>query len=224
MRLSRSRSLLLSLAAVLAAPSSAMATLIMEPVFNRVAGTGPGGNVLGFYIPELINPATGEPILIADEPGEVDTFPAGFPADPVLVNTVRFYNNTSYDLTGFSLSLVGTADEPTPFNFTVTRDANVDAFWGDVDGDGFVGHSDIFGSITLSADHRTIFFSDGVIPVGGRFTDFNLAMTSDGEPFKAAVDATFSGTPVPEPATMTLLTTGVGLLATAIRQRRRPKL
>ena len=83
MRLSRSRSLLLSLAAVLAAPSSAMATLIMEPVFNRVAGTGPGDNVLGFYIPELINPATGEPILIANEPGEVDTFPAGFPADPV---------------------------------------------------------------------------------------------------------------------------------------------
>ena len=223
MRFSRSMLPFLVGALSLVAPTTATADLIMEPVFNHVAGSGPGINVLGFYLPEFINPATGEPFLTADEPGEIVTYPAGFPADDVLVSTVRFFNNTAYDITGWTLSLVGTAIEPEPFNFTVIRDPNVEAIWGDVDGDGLVGHSDIFSTITVSADGRTITFSDGLIPVGGRFTDFNLATTLSGAPFLAAVDASFTGVAaVPEPATMALLLTA-GAVGGVIRMRRSRK-
>jgi hypothetical protein len=44
--------------------------------------------------------------------------------------------------------------------------SNVSAFWGDVNGDGRVG------VVTLSAGHSTVTFSFGLIPLGGRFTDF----------------------------------------------------
>jgi hypothetical protein len=223
MRLSRSLLPFLVCALSLVTPATATADLIMEPVFNRVLGSGPGMNVLGFYLPEAINPATGEPFLTADEPGEIVTYPAGFPADDNLVTTVRFFNNTAYDITGWTLRLVGTAIEPEPFNFTVIRDPNVDAIWGDVDGDGSVGHSDIFSTITVSADGRTITFSDGLIPVGGRFTDFNLATTLSGAPFLAAVDASFTGVAaVPEPATLTLILTA-GAIGGVIRMRRSRK-
>ena len=72
-------------------------------------------------------------------------------------------------------------------------DPNVNAFFGDVNGDGKAGLSDIFSTITLSADHRTITYSDGFIPVGGRFTDFLFSMTDNGEPFKAGVYTSFDG-------------------------------
>jgi hypothetical protein len=92
--------------------------------------------------------------------------------------------------------------EPVPFNFTITLAPNVSAFWDDANGDGKVGLSDIFSTVTLSEDRRTVTFSDGLIPVGGRFTDFIFSMTDDGEPFKAAVYASFDGfLAVPEPAT-----------------------
>jgi hypothetical protein len=51
----------------------------------------------------------------------------------------------------------------------------VSAFFSDVNGDGKVGVSDIFKTVTLSADHRTVTFSDVLIPVGGRFTDSILS-------------------------------------------------
>ncbi len=69
-----------------------------------------------------------------------------------------------------TLKIVGSAVEPEPFDFTITLDPNVNAFFGDVNGDGKAGLSDIFSTITLSADRRTITYSDGLIPVGGRFT------------------------------------------------------
>lgn len=224
MRLSRSLLPFLFGGVVLAVPTAATADLIIEPVFNRVAGVGPDTNVLGFYLPGFINPATGEPFLTADEPGEIITYPAGYPPDPVLVSTVRFFNNTAYDITGWTLSLVGTAVEPEPFNFTVTRDPGVDAIWGDVDGDGFIGHSDIFSTITVSPDGRTITFSDGLIAVGERFTDFNLAMTLSGAPFLAAVDASFTGVvAVPEPAAMTLMLTALALGGALHRRKSRTR-
>ncbi len=144
-------------------PLSASATLIMEPVFLRTEGSGPSEAppVLGIYAPDFINPGTGEPFLIADEPGEIDIYPAGYPADPVLVDVIRFYNNTENELTGFRLSIVGTADEPEPFNFTVDRDPNVDAVWGDANEDGKIGLSDIIAVTEVSEDGRTISFSEG---------------------------------------------------------------
>jgi hypothetical protein len=116
------------------------------------------------------------------------------------------------------------ADEPIPFTFTITR-GPVDAIWGDADGDGFVGSSDIFSSIVVSPDQKTITFSGGLIPIGGRFTDYIHSTTTAGETlFKVGVDATFDGVAVPEPATWVLLMTGsaVGLarrLRTRCRQR-----
>jgi hypothetical protein len=169
--------------------------LLIEPVFNHVDTPGPNEVVVGFSAPGLINPATGEPFIPADEPGEVDIFAAGFPADAVNITTLRFFNNTDFDITGFRLHIVGTADEPQPFNFTVTRDANVPAFFADLNQDGHVGVSDIFRSIDVSDDGRTITFSDGLIRPGDIFTDFIFSATSTGEPMKAAVEATFTGVP-----------------------------
>ena len=133
--------------------------------------------ILPLYNPDFLNGATGLPFLLADEPGEIDTYPAGFPPD-----------------------------------------------WGDVNGDGSVGSSDIFGSITLSPDMKTIFFSDGLIPVGGRFTDFNDAMITAGESaFLAGIDASFTGTAVPEPATLILMSAGGAVLAMRRHQGRRAR-
>ena len=112
MHLSRGRVSAVSAALLAGAaliPSAANATLLLEPVFNSVAGNGSGENLIPIYFLDLLNGATGEPFLTANEPGEVITYPAGFPADPVLVNTVRIFNNTDFDITGFTLSIVGTA-------------------------------------------------------------------------------------------------------------------
>ena len=198
--------------------TTANATLVMEPVFDFFPGSGPDDNVLGFYAPDFLNPATGEPFLVSNHPGVVSIFPAGFPADPGLVDTVRFYNNTTFILTGFTMNIVGTADEPEPFNFTVTRDPDVDAMWGDANGDGQIGLSDIFATVQVSPDGRTIVFKDGEIPVNGRFTDYFFSMTTDGEPFTAAVEAHFEGVFVPVPAAVWLFGSALALLAWIRRQ------
>jgi hypothetical protein len=123
-----------------------------------------------------------------------------------------------------TLKIVGSAVEPVPFNFTITLDPNVSAFWGDANGDGKIGLSDIFSTVTLSADHRTITFSDGLIPVGGRFTDYIFSMTDDGEPFKAGVYASFDGfLAVPEPATWAILLVGLGAAGVVRRRTLRPR-
>ena len=97
-----------------------------------------------------------------------------------MVEAFHISKNDAYNITSLTLQIVGSAVEPVPFNFTITLDPNVSAFWGDAHGDGKVGLSDIFSAITLSADRRTITFSDGLIPVGGRFTDYIFSMTDDG--------------------------------------------
>jgi hypothetical protein len=205
------RAPLLATALLLLLPGAAPASLIMEPVFNVVPGTGGAATVLPFPLPDAINGATGLPFILADEPGEIVTYPAGFPADPVLVNDIRFFNDTHYDITSFTLSIIGLADEPVPFTFTIDR-GPVDAIWGDANGDGFIGSSDIFSSIVVSPDQKIITFSNGLIPVGGRFTDFIYSTTTAGENvFKAGVDATFDGVAVPEPAALTLIIAGGGL-------------
>src|SRR4051794_16474369 len=173
------------------APTGAT-TLIMENVINRVPGNGPAQPgepffAFGFYAPDLINPADGQPYQLAGAPGQISRFPAGFPRDEPLVNDIVIYNNTAYNITSLTLKIVGSAVEPEPFNFTFTLDPNVSAFWGDVNGDGKVGVSDIFDTVTLSADHRTVTFSGGLIPVGGRFTHSLLSLTHHGHAVKARV-------------------------------------
>jgi hypothetical protein len=73
----------------------------MEPVFDFVAGSGGGPTIFPIPLPGAINGATGLPFITADEPGEIVTYPAGFPADPDLVSTVRFFNDTLVDITSF---------------------------------------------------------------------------------------------------------------------------
>jgi PEP-CTERM motif len=204
-------------------------TLTMENVINRVPGSGEAGPndpfaTFGLCQPSAINPGDGLPFLTACAPGEIGRYPAGVPRDEPLVNDVRPYNNTPYNITSVTLQIVGSAVEPVPFDFTITLDPNVSAFFGDANGDGKTGLSDMFSTITLSADHRTITYSDGLIPVGGRFTDFLFSMTDNGEPFKAGVYTSFDGfLAVPEPATWTLLLTGLAAAGILRRRTLRPQ-
>ena len=192
------------------------ARLTVEPVFNRVAGSGAGPLSLPFYNPGfLIN---GVAYFLTDEPGEIVSYASGDPRDPGL-DIVNFYNNTNYNITGFTLRLVGTApvtDDPG----TIVR-GPVDAVFGDVNGDGQVGVSDYFATVIVSDDGKEIRFENGLIPVGGRFTDIHLAFATD-PPFYAAIDASFTGYAVPEPGTAL---TGAGALLGLLvwrKIRRRP--
>jgi hypothetical protein len=189
---------------------AARAGLIIEPVFNRVAGSGPADNNFPLYDPGfLIN---GVAYFTADEPGEVVTYASGDPRDPFL-DVFHVWNNTRYDITGFTLRLIGTATD-TEDPGTVVR-GPVDAVWGDVDGDGQVGRSDIFSGIIVSPDGKEIRFEGGLIPVGGRFTDIHLAV-SDNPPDFAGIDSFFSGVQavsVPEPGAWALLASALAVLA-----------
>jgi len=217
-----------SVALGVTATSAGATTLTMENVINRAPGTGeaqPGEPFFTFGLcnPSAINPADGLPFATACAPGEMGRYPAGVPRDEPLVSDLRVYNNTPYNITSLTLQIVGPAVEPEPFDFTITLDPNVSAFWGDANGDGKIGLSDIFSTITVSPDRRTITYSDGLIAVGDRFTDFIFSMTDNGEPFKAGVFTSFGGfllAPVPEPATWTILLTG--LAATGALRRRYP--
>jgi hypothetical protein len=197
---------------------TAQAALVIEPVFNRVDGSGQGDNNFPIYDPTFL--IDGVAYFTADEPGEIITYASGDPRDPFL-DVFHVWNNTQYNLTGFTLRLVGTATD-TANPGTIVR-GPVDAVWGDVNGDAHVGVSDIFATIVVSADGKEIRFKDGVIPVGGRFTDIHLAM-SDHPPDFAGIDSSFTGIMVPEPATLALGAFGLAALAATngkSRQRRR---
>jgi hypothetical protein len=170
----------------------------MEPVFNRVAGSGPAENNFPLYNPEFL--IGGVAYFTADEPGEIVTYASGDPRDPFL-DVVHVWNNTRYNLTGFTLRLIGTAND-TREPATIVR-GPVDAVWGDVDGDGRIGVSDIFSNVVVSPDGKEIQFSGGVIPVGGRFTDIHLAWSED-PPMFAGIDSSFTGSAIPEPSTLML--------------------
>jgi hypothetical protein len=96
--------------------------------------------------------------------------------------------------------------------------------WGDVNGDGRIGSSDIFNAIAVSADGKEIQFTQGLIPVGGRFTDIHLAR-SDNPPDFAAIDSFFTGVlAIPEPSSVVI---GMFAIAAMMVKRsahfRRPK-
>jgi len=205
--------LLVSLVAIGWATTSG-ATLTIEPEINFVPGSGPTALSFPLYNPGFVNAANGEQPFLANQPGEFDTVSIGNPPDPRLL-VVSVWNNTAYNLTSLRLSIIGSATHPTNSEdaWLVTRDPSVDASFGDADGDGKIGSSDIFSSIVVSDGGETITLSGGLIPVGGHFTDISHASTSDGLPFFAGVDTGFDGVLAPEPATGVLfLTGGLGLL------------
>ncbi|MGH9628853.1 MAG: hypothetical protein ACRD7E_11060 [Bryobacteraceae bacterium] len=215
--LSSTLSAALLIAAGMTYVPAAQAGLMMEPVFNRVPGSGPGGTSFPLYQPNLLAP-DGIAYLDADEPGEIATYPSGDPRDPDL-DVFFVWNNTSYNITGFILRIVGSATD-TRHPGTIVR-GPVDAVWGDVNGDGDIGVSDIFATVVVSPDGKEIRFENGLIPVGGRFTDIHLAV-SDSPPSFAGVDATFTGQLVPEPYTFVLTACGLTpILFRAPRRNRR---
>jgi hypothetical protein len=119
--------------------------------------------------------------------------------------------NTAYNITSLRLSIIGSASHPTNSEdaWLITRDPTVDAIFGDADGDGHIGLSNIFSSIVVSDGGKTITLSGGLIPVDGHFTDISHASTTDGLPFFAGVDTSFDGVFAPEPATWSLLLAGL---------------
>jgi hypothetical protein len=212
--------LLVSLVAIGWATTSG-ATLIIEPVINSVPGSGPTDDSFPLYDPVSVNHATGEHPWLANKPGEIDTVSIGNPPDPDLL-IFSVWNNTSYDITSLRLSIIGSALHPTNSEdaWLVTRDPNVDAFFGDADGDGKIGLSNIFSSIVVSDGGKTITLSGGLIPVDGLFTDISHASTTDGLSFFAGVDTSFGGVLVPEAATWAMMLAGFGGLGfTAWRRR-----
>jgi hypothetical protein len=184
------------------------------------AGVWTNRQLVFIHAPDVVNVANGEHPFLANEFGEIDTVSIGFPPDPFLFTT-SVWNNTTYNLTSLTLSIIGSAFHPTgsQLSWLITRDPNVDAFFGDANGDGKIGQSDIFSSIVVSDGGKTITLSGGVIPVGGHFTDIANSFTTDGLPFSAGLDTSFDGVlAVPEPATGMLLFTGLGLFW-AIRKK-----
>ena len=190
------------------------AALVIEPVFNRVDGSGQGDNNFPIYDPTFL--IDGVAYFTADEPGEIISYASGDPRDPFL-DVFHVWNNTQYNLTGLTLRLIGTATN-TENPGTIVR-GPVDAVWGDVNGDSFTGPVRHLRHHLRVADGKEIRFEDGLIPVGGRFTDIHLAM-SDHPPDFAGIDSSFTGILVPEPASAVVLVLGAIVLLARTRWRR----
>ncbi len=171
--------------AVLACGTAAHAELVIAPVFNRVEGSGP---TMDFDLGLLAH----TPLQV---PGDHFAYVSGDPRDPVL-DVVHFWNDSPYDITGFSLRIVGTGTD-TEDPSTIVLDENVDARFGNVEGHPY--SSDIFSNIEITEGGKAIHFSGGVIPPGGRFTDLHYAdsdLVPEIQDFDyAAVDSWFDGVP-----------------------------
>ena len=201
-----------------ATPSEA--TLIMEPVINLMPGSGASADSFALYRPTFANPVNPADFPFqADEPGEIDTVSIGFPSDPRLLTT-WVWNNTAYNLTSLTFSIIGTTIGGTSGLAAGYIRGPVDAFWGDADSDGKIGESDIFSSIVVSPDGKTITLSGGMIPMDAHFTDIVHSMTTDDLPFFAGVDTSFDGVrAVPEPGTGALFLAGLAVFW-GIRRKR----
>ncbi|MBI1366348.1 MAG: hypothetical protein GC153_10400 [Alphaproteobacteria bacterium] len=246
----RIRSLVFSgvFAGALAAAAPSHATVVMAPSFLRVPGVGPteplefqtyndpsdpaspynGAFVLGFY-----NPGITPTSLTADEPDEILTYGAGYPADPTLATQTLFSNDTHYVITGFTLHIAGYAEQQSddPLDLVFYDDPNVDAVWGDTT-DGAI-ETDIFGSYSISDNGKTIAFTGGHLDIGDIFTDFLYSeITGQHTDFTpnnsyaqniAYIQASFQGYETPLPAAAPLMIGGLGALAGLMRRRDRSK-
>ncbi len=133
----------------------------------------------------------------------------------------NFINNTDFNITRFSLLLFP--------EFDIIPDDDV--IWGDVNGDGQIGLSNIFPTIDITPDFVFQGFSTprldllgGTISNGERFTfqfitdpDLRPAQTGDDGPL--IIGGAYNGVPIPEPSTLLGLTTVIGL-GTILKQRK----
>jgi hypothetical protein len=208
--------LLVPVVAISWATTSGASYLTLEPEINLVSGSGPSADSFPLYDPDSINTVTGEHPWLANQPGEIDTVSIGYPPDPDLL-IFRVWNNTAYNITSLTFSIIGSASHPTHTEdgWLITRDPSVDASFGDVDGNGSIGLSNIFSSIVVSDGGKTITLSGGLIPAGGDFTDIFQASTTDRLEFFAGVDTSFGGVLVPEPSTWAMMLLGLTSLGFA---------
>ena len=156
--------------------------LVIAPVINRVAGSGTGANLWGLS-------------GFTASPGVEFDYGAGFPADPAH-QTYNIWNDTPYAITSMHLSIFGWADA-TEEPWVIVPDPAYPATFGTVPGTGAGtggAESDIFATITISADGKTIDFTDGILLPGDRFTDIVKSL-SETNPNYAAIHSSFG---VPE--------------------------
>lgn len=181
---------LIALSIVICAPATSSAQLVIEPVFNRIDGMGPGEASVG--VRQAVNgiqASLGLSPPWTALPNEVFSYVSGDPRNPHL-DHLAFYNDTDYDITGFGLQIIGTGtdtDDPS----TIVREPT-NATFGDVDGDGMI-LSNIFGSYTISNNDQRIEFTDGLISPGQRYSGIHLA-TSPNAPDLAGIDSWITGT------------------------------
>ncbi len=102
------------LLATIACGSTAQAKLTIAPVFNRGAGSGPGPGVIGL--------AAATPLR---EPDQHFAYVSGDPRK-VELDDLLFLNDTPYNMTGFSLRIIGTGTD-TDDPGTIVLDDTVDA-------------------------------------------------------------------------------------------------
>src|SRR4051794_3313686 len=89
---------------------TAGATLIMEPVINVYPGNGPSVDTFPLYDPTYVNGETGEQVSLARNPGEIDKWSQGYPREQDML-TFGMYNNTSYNITSLTMTIVGRSVE-----------------------------------------------------------------------------------------------------------------
>ncbi len=163
--------------------AAAEAELVIAPVFNKIEGSGPTQDFdLGLLAHTPLR-----------APGDHFAYVAGDPRAPQL-DTLHFWNDSPYNITGFSLRIIGTGTD-TEDPGTIVIDDNVNARFGDVAG--YPIASDIFPNVEITENGKAIHFSGGVIPPGGRFTDLHYAdsdLVPEIQAFDyAAIDSWFSG-------------------------------
>lgn len=189
--LSSSSKFFMLIVATMAFPIAANAQLTIEPVFNRIDGTGSGEASVGTrFIVNHEQERLGLGPLWTAIPGEVFSYVSGDPRNPGL-DGLAFFNDTDYNITGFGLEIIGTGTD-TDDPGTIVRGAPIDAMFGDVNGDGQI-LSDIFANHTISADGRRIDFTDGLIQPGQRYSGIHLA-SSPNAPELAGIDSWITGT------------------------------
>ena len=168
------------------ADSLSPAPLVMAPVINRVAGSGTGANLWGLS-------------GFTAFPGVVFNYGAGYPADPAH-QTYNIWNDTPYTIRSMHLSIYGSADA-TEEPWVIVPDPAYPATFGTVPGTGpgtGAAESDIFSTITISPDGKTIDFTDGFLLPGDRFTDIVKSYSAT-NPSYAAIHSSF-GVPEIDPS------------------------